>query len=140
MSAPRPIARIIIGVRRCGISCVVISISSCSDQVADVTPRKRFWQHPLFDVQRQVDLRGMVLRRLGILFICFISTTTLPASARQADLPKVLVLATGGTIAGEQKEPGALDGYEIKKSVNEVVALVPEIKKYAQVETEQFLN
>jgi L-asparaginase type II len=57
-----------------------------------------------------------------------------------AELPKVLVIATGGTIAGEQSEPGTLGPYEIRKSVSEIVALVPDIRKYAQVETEQFLN
>jgi L-asparaginase type II len=55
-------------------------------------------------------------------------------------LPKVMVIATGGTIAGEQREPGTLGGYEIRKSVSEVVALVPEIDKYADVDTEQFVN
>src|SRR5689334_22112432 len=58
----------------------------------------------------------------------------------QSSLPRVLVIATGGTIAGEQSEPGTLGGYAIKKTVNEVVAQVPEIRKYAQVETEQFSN
>ena len=58
----------------------------------------------------------------------------------QSELPHILVIATGGTIAGEQGEPGTLGGYDIKKSVNEVVALVPEVKKYAQIETEQFSN
>jgi L-asparaginase len=58
----------------------------------------------------------------------------------QSTLPKVLVIATGGTIAGEQAEPGSLGPYSIKKSVNEVVGLVPQVKTYAQVETEQFSN
>jgi L-asparaginase type II len=58
----------------------------------------------------------------------------------QSELPRVLVIATGGTIAGEQGEPGTLGGYDIKKTVNELVALVPEVKKYAQIETEQFSN
>jgi L-asparaginase type II len=58
----------------------------------------------------------------------------------QPVLPKVLVIATGGTIAGEQAEPGSLGPYSIKKSVNEVVALVPQVTTYAQVETEQFSN
>ena len=61
-------------------------------------------------------------------------------ASAQSELPHVLVIATGGTIAGEQGEPGTLGGYDIKKSVNEVVALVPEVKKYAQIETEQFSN
>jgi len=39
-----------------------------------------------------------------------------PASAfAEADLPRVLVLATGGTIAGEQKDPGTQEGYEIRR-------------------------
>lgn len=58
----------------------------------------------------------------------------------QSDLPHVLVLATGGTIAGEQGEPGTLGGYEIRKPIAEIVGDVPEIKRYAQVETEQFAN
>ena len=55
-------------------------------------------------------------------------------------LPKVRVVATGGTIAGEQRDPGTLGSYEIKKSVNEIVALIPNVQRYAQVETEQFSN
>jgi len=58
----------------------------------------------------------------------------------EPDLPHVLILATGGTIAGEQGEPGTLGGYEIRKPIAEIVAQVPELKKYAQVETEQFSN
>jgi L-asparaginase type II len=58
----------------------------------------------------------------------------------QADLPRVLVIATGGTIAGEQGEPGTLAGYEIRRPIAEIVAQVPELKKYAQVEMEQFSN
>jgi L-asparaginase len=63
------------------------------------------------------------------------------AHAQEArGLPKVRVIATGGTIAGEQREPGTLGGYDIKKSVNEIVALIPNVQRYAQVETEQFSN
>jgi L-asparaginase type II len=57
-----------------------------------------------------------------------------------SSLPKVRVVATGGTIAGEQQQPGTLGGYEIKKGVNEIVALIPNVQRYAQVETEQFSN
>jgi len=64
-----------------------------------------------------------------------------PALAQETRaLPKVRVVATGGTIAGEQRDPGTLGGYEIKKSVNEIVALIPNVQRYAQVETEQFSN
>jgi L-asparaginase type II len=57
-----------------------------------------------------------------------------------ASLPKVRIVATGGTIAGEQQQPGTLGSYEIKKSVNEIVSLIPNVERYAQVETEQFSN
>jgi L-asparaginase type II len=60
--------------------------------------------------------------------------------ATQSELPHVLVIATGGTIAGEQGEPGTLGGYDIRKPIAEIVAQVPEIKRFAQVETEQFSN
>jgi L-asparaginase len=71
----------------------------------------------------------------------FILLFVMTASAQvQADLPRVLILATGGTIAGEQGEPGTLGGYEIRRPIAEIVAQVPEIKRYAQVETEQFSN
>jgi L-asparaginase len=63
----------------------------------------------------------------------------LPASAA-AELPHVLVLATGGTIAGEQKDPGTQEGYEIRRSIGEVIASVPEARKYAEVEGDQFTN
>src|SRR5437773_10990479 len=56
------------------------------------------------------------------------------------ELPRVLIIATGGTIAGEQGEPGTLGGYDIRKPIGEIVAEVPEIRRYAQVETTQFAN
>src|SRR5213080_5509908 len=56
------------------------------------------------------------------------------------ELPRVLIVATGGTIAGEQGEPGTLGGYDIRKPINEIVAEVPEVRKYAQIETVQFTN
>jgi L-asparaginase type II len=58
----------------------------------------------------------------------------------QSVLPRVRVVATGGTIAGEQREPGTLGSYEIKKGVNEIVGLIPNVERYANVETEQFSN
>jgi len=64
----------------------------------------------------------------------------LGATRPQSDLPRIMVIATGGTIAGEQGEPGTLGAYEIRKPIAEIVAQVPELKKHAQVETEQFSN
>ena len=57
-----------------------------------------------------------------------------------SELPRVLIIATGGTIAGEQGEPGTLGGYDIRKPIGEIVAEVPEIRKYARVEGLQFAN
>ena len=77
--------------------------------------------------------------RMVLTVVFFAIAGTLPAQERAA-LPKVRVVATGGTIAGEQRDPGTLGGYEIKKSVNEIVAMIPNVQQYAQVETEQFSN
>jgi L-asparaginase len=82
-------------------------------------------------------------RTISVLLLGFIISNS---SARQAgaqtqpELPRVLVIATGGTIAGEQGEPGTLGGYDIRKPINEIVAEVPEIRKYAHIETVQFAN
>src|SRR5437867_2172360 len=74
-------------------------------------------------------------------FIIFYVSGAIAGSAQsQPELPHVVVIATGGTIAGEQVEPGTLGGYEIRKPIAEIVAQVPELKRYAQVETEQFSN
>jgi L-asparaginase len=81
----------------------------------------------------------MRLSRFILWIILFNASVASQAEAQPA-LPKVLVIATGGTIAGEQAEPGGLGPYAIKKGVNEVVGLVPQVKTYAQVETEQFSN
>src|SRR5262245_59431674 len=61
-------------------------------------------------------------------------------AAAQTQLPKVLVLATGGTIAGEQREPGTQGGYDIRRDIADVVRSVPEAARYARLETEQFSN
>jgi L-asparaginase type II len=76
---------------------------------------------------------------ISVLALLFIVSVTVSVSA-QSDLPHVLVIATGGTIAGEQGEPGTLGGYEIRKPIGEIISQVPELKRYAQVETEQFSN
>jgi L-asparaginase len=80
------------------------------------------------------------LRLALLLMLCYGSRAMAAAAQAPTDLPRVLVIATGGTIAGEQGEPGTLAGYEIRKPIAEIVAQVPELKKYSQVETEQFSN
>jgi L-asparaginase len=78
--------------------------------------------------------------RLAPAIVVLLIVPSAYAQQTPTTLPKVRVVATGGTIAGEQREPGTLGGYEIKKSVNEIVSLIPNVQRYAQVETEQFSN
>ena len=58
----------------------------------------------------------------------------------QGELPRVLILATGGTIAGEQRQPGTQEGYEIRREIREILASVPQAARYARLDTEQFSN
>jgi L-asparaginase len=76
----------------------------------------------------------------------FFLLVALPAAAQpvavpQPALPTVRVVATGGTIAGVQDAPGTLGGYRAgTRSVGEIVQSVPELTRFATIETEQFLN
>ncbi|HYW30942.1 MAG TPA: asparaginase [Gemmatimonas sp.] len=67
-----------------------------------------------------------------------------PASASAASaaaLPKVLVIGTGGTIAGTQAAPGTLGGYTAGALPAEaIIASVPELSRHAIIESEQFSN
>src|SRR5439155_6058615 len=81
-----------------------------------------------------------IFRLIAVLLFLHAAAGTPATAQSHTDLPRVLVIATGGTIAGEQGEPGTLGGYEIRKPIAEIVAQVPELKRYAQVETEQFSN
>lgn len=65
----------------------------------------------------------------------------LPAQADSTVRPKVLVIATGGTIAGVQQEPGGIGGYRAGTlTAEQIIASVPPLNRYAQVEAEQFSN
>ncbi len=58
-----------------------------------------------------------------------------------SSLPKVLVIATGGTIAGVQAAPGTLGDYRPGTlTAEQIIASVPELSRHARVETEQFSN
>ena len=62
-------------------------------------------------------------------------------AADTSELPSVVVLSTGGTIAGRGGSSTSLSEYkagQIKGS--ELVEAVPEIKQYASVRTEQIVN
>ncbi len=62
-------------------------------------------------------------------------------SQNSSRLPKVLLIATGGTIAGVQDAPGSLGSYRAGTlTAEQIIASVPELSKHAQIETEQFSN
>ena len=66
-----------------------------------------------------------------------VSIGTTPA----ADLPLVVVLSTGGTIAGRGSSTTSLSEYKAGSILGaELVDAVPEIKSYAQVRVEQIAN
>lgn len=74
---------------------------------------------------------------------CSVVAQTPPqtAPAPGAPLPKVLVIATGGTIAGVQDAPGTLGGYRAGTlPAEQIIASVPELSRYASIEAEQFSN
>jgi L-asparaginase type II len=55
--------------------------------------------------------------------------------------PKVLIIATGGTIAGTQDQPGTTGAYRAGSlTAEQIIASVPELPRYAEVESEQFSN
>ena len=84
-----------------------------------------------------------MLKTLTIsVLLCVLTLLAAADAAAQpaVELPRVLIIATGGTIAGEQGEPGTLGGYDIRKPIGEIVGEVPEVKRYARIETVQFAN
>ncbi len=83
-------------------------------------------------------IRTLFGAALGALFM---SVGTADAQSDSTAKPTVLVIATGGTIAGVQDAPGTLGRYRAGTlSAEQVVASVPELSRYAKVEAEQFSN
>ena len=86
--------------------------------------------------------------RWGTLLVFSMLTTAVALKAQPSDspkpnprLPKVLLIATGGTIAGVQDAPGSLGSYRAGTlTAEQIIASVPELSKHAQIETEQFSN
>lgn len=63
------------------------------------------------------------------------------AAPDSSSLPRVLVIATGGTIAGVQQQPGTLGAYRAGTlTAEQIIASVPELSRHARVEAEQFSN
>ena len=88
--------------------------------------------------------RVLALRSSALLILALAATAPLKsqgATATPTPRPKVLLVATGGTIAGAQSAPGTLGGYRAGAlTAEQVIASVPELARFAEVETEQFSN
>lgn len=82
-----------------------------------------------------------MLNKKKIMFGCMILLLTLSAAISQAqDLPDVLVLATGGTIAGKASGTSAI-GYDAGQVTGkDLIAAVPGIEKLANLSTDQVSN
>jgi L-asparaginase len=88
----------------------------------------------------------MNLRYLAFLIAGLLASAALPAAGPDAEidrpaLPVVLLVATGGTIAGVQNVADDPDRYRAGSlSAEQVVESVPKLKDYARIETLQFSN
>lgn len=81
------------------------------------------------------------LRSFIALLVTCAPLVALSAQADSTPRPKVLVIATGGTIAGVQQEPGGLGEYRAGTlTAEQIIASVPPLARYARVEAEQFSN
>ncbi len=80
------------------------------------------------------------MKILFFLLAC-ISPMTAIAQGALSELPLVVVLSTGGTIAGRGGSSTSLTEYKAGSILgSELVEAVPEIKQYAQVRVEQIAN
>jgi L-asparaginase type II len=85
---------------------------------------------------------ALAIARAGVtLALLGVPAAPLLAQSDSTPGPKVLVIATGGTIAGVQQEPGGIGGYRAGTlTAEQIIASVPPLSRYAQVEAEQFSN
>ena len=78
---------------------------------------------------------------LALLAMVVVTATDARAQVTGNPPPKVLVIATGGTIAGVQDAPGSLGSYRAGTlTAEQIISSVPELSKHARVEAEQFAN
>ncbi len=83
-----------------------------------------------------------IIAAAGVILAALASAA--PCSAQTAavgkELPLVLVISTGGTIAGKGASSTSLSEYKTSIMGEELVNAVPEIRQYANVRVEQVLN
>ncbi len=86
------------------------------------------------------DLSRAVLV-FGLLGCALVAAAKPQVDAGAVEPPIVLVIATGGTIAGVQNDPTDPDRYQAGSlTAEQILASVPDIKRYARVEIQQFSN
>ena len=61
-------------------------------------------------------------------------------AAGAAEQPQIVILATGGTIAGQQKKPGEAGYVAGQLAVKVLIDAVPELREIAQVKGEQIAS
>ncbi|HEY6548124.1 MAG TPA: asparaginase domain-containing protein, partial [Vicinamibacteria bacterium] len=76
---------------------------------------------------------GLETRTAAVAFVGLLAVSPAPA----ADLPKVVVLATGGTIAGAAASDVQAGYTSGQVGVEQLLAAVPQAKKLAQLRGEQ---
>lgn len=88
-----------------------------------------------------MNLRILVSRlaafAVGLFFVAF----QVHGAVEAKDLPVVLVIATGGTIAGVQEDPDDPERYRAGTlSADQITSSVPALSEHAIIEAEQFSN
>ena len=88
-----------------------------------------------------MNTRESVLRLVGFTVGLLITFFEAQAAEDEKDLPVVLVIATGGTIAGVQEDPTDPERYRAGTlSADQITTSVPALADHAIIEAEQFSN
>jgi len=81
------------------------------------------------------------IRSLALFTVAALSSGPAPAQTEEDPLPTVLIVATGGTIAGVQDDPKDPTRYRAGSlTAEQIIDSVPDLARYAQVDALQFAN
>jgi L-asparaginase len=83
---------------------------------------------------------GAVLSLVFLLIVSFSDRSVRAQATGEGDLPRIVVLATGGTIASRADSPTQVSGYSIGFTGQDLLAMIPGVERVARVEVEQFSN
>jgi L-asparaginase len=88
-----------------------------------------------------VNIGYLLVLIVGLVLCAQLGATATEVVAEAPQLPIVLAIGTGGTIAGVQQDPADPDLYRAGSlSAEQIVASVPELATYARIESLQFSN